>query len=114
MHDEFRLHARAEFDYDLREEPLTEAALLSDIDAAAARSIADAPNGALAVAQQEHAESLGARCVSGSDQVPSHRRQSSTDIPWMQLNPLGVPTEREIYSSLDGGEAFRVLFVRQS
>ena len=131
MHDEFRLHARDDFGYDQRDQPLTEAALLSDIDAAAAATprphlerqggtdasecgTIDAAIRASAVEQQVHADSPDVRDLHRAYQVPAHRRRSSDDIPWMQQNPIGVPTEREVHSGLDGEQAFRVLLVRQN
>ena len=111
MHDEFREHASREFEYDFREQPIGEAELLQAISQTAAPGEADG--------LREHAaDGLildGTDSLSGSeDSTPNGASAVQQQaIQWMPANLIGVPTEREIHSTQDGGQVYRILFVRQ-
>ena len=108
MHDEFREHASSEFQYDYREQPISEAELLQAINQTAAPGVSDG--------FREHtADGLlmdGMNITSDSTLNGASAIQQQ-EIQWMPENPIGVPTEREIHSTQDGGQVYRILFVRQ-
>ena len=112
MHDEFREHASAEFEYEFREQPISEAELLDAISQTAAHEGAQ-------LMQRKHAtEGLvpnRADSTSGTDDGSYNGASAGHqhDIPWMPANLIGVPTEREIHSTQDGGQVYRLLFVRR-
>jgi hypothetical protein len=131
MHDEFRAHASQEFRYELREQPITEAELLGDISCASAATARPVP-GHLG-AHAEESSSFGVSSERGQ-QSEQHASADSSDatkqlmledtsgnsaaqsregIPWSPSNLIGVPTEREMHSALEGEQVYRVLLVRQ-
>lgn len=108
MHDEFREHASSEFKYDFRERPISEAELLQSISQTAAPGVSDgvgehAADGLFLDGMNSTLDST----LNGASAVQQQK------IQWMPENPIGVPTEREIHSTQDGGQAFRILFVRR-
>ena len=105
MHDEFREHAGAEFQYEYREQPISEAELLDAVSQAAGDHL-----------HREHAaggqplERAYSSDGGNNNDAPAQYKQ---EIRWMPDNVIGVPTEREIHSTQDGGQVYRILFVRQ-
>ena len=132
MHDEFMQHASRSFSYSAREQPLTEAELLEGIAEAAAPAAVREPAAAASTCGDasgaQSIEGLGeagvrddaSHAIQGKAHVdaevrghPGVEEEKSQTVQWMSSNPIGVPTEREIHSTQDGGEVYRVLVVRR-